>query len=84
MADANGVTGCDYCRDPTAAALTDGLAAGPGMTYLLRCPACGQYYGGCGVEPHYRPPLSPAEVAELFPDYNPDAEPDSVPDRRGM
>ncbi len=56
------------------------LAAGPRMTYLLRCPACGQHYGGCGVEPHYRPPLSPAAVAELFPGYTPDAEPGAAAD----
>jgi hypothetical protein len=68
VADTDGVIGCDYCRDP-AAQLHDGLASDPAwMTLLLECPRCGQYYGYCGVEPHYRPPLTPAEAAECFPD----------------
>ena len=71
MADAIEMTGCDYCRDPSAP-LIDGLASDPTrMTLLLACPHCGQYYGYCGVEPHYRPALSPAEAAASFPDAFP-------------
>ena len=68
MIEADGVIGCEYCRDP-ASRLTDGLACNPArMTLLLECPTCGQYYGYCGVEPHYRPPLTAAEAAACFPD----------------
>ena len=86
VADTDGVIGCDYCRNP-AARLIDGLASDPArMTLLLECPRCGQYYGCCGVEPHYRPSLTPAEAAECFPDAfhsgrpKPDAEPSAAAD----
>lgn len=62
--------GCDYCR-VAENRLTDGLAGNEEeKTYLLRCPACGQHYGGFAFEPHFRPPLTPAEVKQFFPDYD--------------
>lgn len=65
MADA---VGCDYCRD-SENRLVDGLASDPArMTLLLECPRCGQYYGYCGVEPQYRPPLTETEAAACFPE----------------
>jgi hypothetical protein len=62
------IVGCEYCRDE-ANYLIDGLASDrEWMTVLLECPQCGQYYRYCGVEPHYRPPLTVAEAAACFPD----------------
>jgi hypothetical protein len=35
-------------------------------TYLCRCPACGQYWGGHGYTPHFRWELTPSEAAKFF------------------
>lgn len=68
MTDADGVIGCEYCRNESNCLIV-GLASDPArMTLLLECPRCGQYFGYCGVEPQFRPPLSPAEAEACFPD----------------
>ena len=58
---------CAFCADPVAAALDELAADGANATYLCRCPACGQYWGGHGYTPHYRWELTPEEAARLFP-----------------
>jgi hypothetical protein len=58
---------CAFCADPVEAEL-DELAADPAnATYLCRCPACGQYWGGHGYTPHFRWELTPSEAAKYFP-----------------
>ena len=69
MTNANEEIGCEYCRDE-ANPLIDGLASNPTwQLVLLECPRCGVYYRYCGVEPHFRPPLTEQEAAECFPEY---------------
>lgn len=66
---ADSVPVCDFCRDPIAAkgSLEDLGIAGPKDCYLLRCPKCGQFWGGYGYTPHYLCKLSQDEVSRDFP-----------------
>jgi hypothetical protein len=59
---------CSLCADPESAPFDELAADGGKGIYLCRCPACGQYWGGCGYTPQYRLRLSPEEAAQFFPD----------------
>jgi hypothetical protein len=60
---------CEFCSDPVKAkaSLEDLGVAGPENCYLLRCPKCGQYWGGYAYTPQYLWALSPEEVTHDFP-----------------
>jgi hypothetical protein len=72
---------CAFCADPVAAELDEVAADPANSTYLCRCPACGQFWGGHGYTPQYRWEFSPEEAAKFFPHAfgpgggAPDAEP---------
>lgn len=60
---------CAFCADPIKVKdlLEDLGVPGPKDCYLLRCPKCGQCFGGYGYTPQCLWELSAEEVARYFP-----------------
>jgi len=60
---------CEFCNDPVAAkrSLEDLGVPGPENCYLLRCPKCGQFWGGYAFTPQILYKLSREDVKRDFP-----------------